>query len=369
MGFKNDTEFIGHRAGLQSSQDTQRQQRGGWAWSGGRSDQVGLHTGVFLCRRWPPTGSGMAHDCDVCVSKAWGGWSAVFKHGKSVHRETKIVPQTNGRAVASTPAAFSPRSLVPSSAVPNLPITSSNRNEPLPSTFWEAKRLKQDKWGSPAKPHVTRTGCRYSRQESYDFSSQVIFCLSDPRTARGSQNVGRPQWAIWAKSLEIKDALSLTTTPALQDAVTVTCPRRPQTHPWLEVGQVSAVLHSTSTVCLSHTLSTWLQLPTVEHLPTSPDEWRWPQGGKVHASTGCSWGKGHFGEGLSQVHTRDAPTPGSWKHPLLGWVSPTLSSDEPCSSDGLGWRTSLEHHGSSRQGADGQGPTPRKGFCALALCL
>lgn len=107
----------------------------------------------------------------------------------------------------------------------------------------------------------------------------------------------------------------------------------------------------------------------VEYLPTSPDEWRWPQGGKVHASTGCSWGKGHFGEGLSQVHTRDAPTPGSWKHPLLGWVSPTLSSDEPCSSDGLGWRTSLEHHGSSRQGADGQGPTPRKGFCALALCL
>lgn len=89
-------------------------------------------------------------DWDTRVRTACGRWSTVFKHGKSVHRGTKIVLQTNGRAGLSRPVAFYLRSLVPSFAVPSLTITSLNRNEPLPSTLREAKRLKQDKRGSTA---------------------------------------------------------------------------------------------------------------------------------------------------------------------------------------------------------------------------
>ena len=93
------------------------------------------------------------------------------------------------------------------------------------------------------------------------------------------------------------------------------------------------------------------------HLPTNDNYHK--VGG--YLPTGCSWEKGvpvMGGGGHLSCTVRDASTPGSWKQASIGGASAHIS-DEPCSSDKLGWAVELLWDIMGvLNGTDGQGLNP-----------
>lgn len=160
--------------------------------------------------------------------------------------------------------------------------------------------------------------------------------------SQGSGECGSPserESYLGQKSLEIKEIIwpqRLTCTMGWRLAFPDTAQIRPQ--------QVSTVTHSIWWTCLSYIMAaqSWAAFPKW-HLVSyaSPDKWQLPQGRRVPAhwlqlkEGGPTDGGGHLSCTL-----RDASTPGSWKQASIGGASAHIS-DEPRSSDKLGWAVEL----------------------------
>ena len=151
---------------LQSNQDTQHWQCGGWVWSGEYSNKVQTGTLIFSSTHGGhPSGPGLVHSSDTYLYKACGKWSKLCRQGKYIYKGTNWDSPSNKEpswAVLTCHIFFVLCWWLHSLCLNCVIIKMGNYL--LLSTSKTLKEIKQDTWESTAnfeEPRINGTGYYY----------------------------------------------------------------------------------------------------------------------------------------------------------------------------------------------------------------